>query len=98
MRAARVRAVVNVDSSSQPYFRLERTIVEAGQQFGAVRTFAAPVAVRGIGLDAAWLPDVSELVTADRTALYTVTVSGGLRAPARKAVAELLARLYVSLR
>ena len=40
----------------QPYFILERTAVEAGQQFATVRTTPLPVHVGGIGLDAFWFP------------------------------------------
>ena len=40
--ARRVLVVVNVDSSPQPYSRLERTIVEDGQQFGTERNFTPP--------------------------------------------------------
>jgi hypothetical protein len=91
-----LRVVVNVDASPQPYTRLERTIVEAGQQFGTVRSFAAPVAVGGLGLDAAWLPDQDELITADQRRLITVTVSWkGSRRP-RQALARALAHRYLA--
>ena len=55
-RGPRVSVVVNVDSSPQPYQRLERTIEEDGQQFSTERTFTPPVTVPKLGLDAAWVP------------------------------------------
>jgi hypothetical protein len=94
--AGELRVVVNVDSSLQPYTRLERTIVEDGQQFGTVRSFAAPVAVGGIGLDAAWLPDNDELITADQRRLISVRVDWKGPGRSRQALARSLARLYLA--
>jgi hypothetical protein len=94
--AGGLRVVVNVDSSPQPYTRLERTIVEDGQQFGTVRSFAAPVAVGGIGLDAAWLPDNDELITADQRRLISVRVDWKCPGRSRQALARSLARLYLA--
>ncbi len=92
----KLRVVANVDSSPQPYSRLERTIVEDGQQFGTVRSFAAPVAVDGVGLGAAWLPDQDTLITADQRRLISVKVSWtGSRRP-RQALAAALARQYLA--
>ncbi len=92
LSAGPVRAVINVDSSPQPYQRLERTIVEDGQQFGAVREFASPQSVAGVGLDAAWLPDQSKLITADSRRLVSVTVAWPeAAAPRRRRLARLLA-------
>ncbi len=73
--AGAIRTVVNVDSSPQPYQRLERTIVEDGQQFGTQRNFSPPEAVSGVGLDAAWIPDQTKLITADHRVLVTVTIA-----------------------
>ncbi len=91
-----LRVVVNLDSSPQPYTRLERTIVEAGQQFGTVRSFAAPVAVGGTGLDAAWLPDQNQLITADQRRLISVRISWTGPHRPRLALARSLARLYLA--
>lgn len=92
----KVWVVVNVDTSPQPYARLERTIVEAGQQFGLVRGFAAPVTVRKLGLDAAWLPDAHQVITTDGNALISATVAwpGGRQAQ-RRALATIAARAYI---
>jgi hypothetical protein len=97
LRYGRVRVVVNVDSSPQPYMRLEREIVEDGQQFGAVRSFPPPQAVGGVGLDAAWLPGLDQLITADQRVLITVTVPQPRdRATARRGLAVRLARSYLA--
>jgi hypothetical protein len=96
VRRPRVVVVANVDSSPQPYERLERTIVEDGQQFGEVREFTPPVTVPRLGLDAAWLPDQSKLMTTDGTSLVTVTVAwqGTMRAR-QLALARLTAERYL---
>jgi hypothetical protein len=95
-RAARVSVVVNIDSSPQPYQRLERTIDEDSQQFGTVRTFAPPVSVPKLGLDAAWVPDQSKLLTTDGRSLLTITVAWrGAKRVRRVALATLVARRYL---
>jgi hypothetical protein len=96
LAAGGLRVVVNVDSSPQSYTRLERTIVEAGQQFGTVRSFAAPVAVDGLGLGAAWLPDQDRLITADQRRLISVKVSWTGSRRHRRALAAALARRYLA--
>ena len=95
-RGPRVSVVVNVDSSPQPYQRLERTIDEAGQQFGTVRTFAPPVTVPKLGLDATWLPDQSKLLTTDGRSLLTITVAWrGEKRGRQVALATQVARRYL---
>jgi hypothetical protein len=87
---------VNIDSSPQPYQRLERTIDEVGQQFGAVRNVAPAVTVPKLGLDAAWLPDESKLLTTDGRSLLSITVAWRLEKQARRlALATLVARRYL---
>ena len=94
--AARVSVVVNVDSSPQPYQRLERTIDEDSQQFGTERNFAPPVTVPKLGLDAAWVPDQSKLLTTDGRSLLTITVARRGEKRARQiALATLVARRYL---
>jgi hypothetical protein len=66
--------IVNVDSSPQPYARLERTIDEAAQVFTATRESPAPQGVSHLGLVASWLPASSELMTTDTRRLITVTI------------------------
>ena len=88
--------IANVDNGPQPYFRLERTIVEAGQQFGAVRTAAPPQSVTGLGLDAAWFPDEMKLMTTDGVRLITVTINWpGTSGARRRALARATARDYL---
>jgi len=95
-KGPRVFVVVNVDSSPQPYQRLERTIVEDGQQFGTERNFTPPQTVSKLGLDAAWLPDQSKLLTTDGRSLITVTVAWrGEKRARQRALAELTARRYL---
>jgi hypothetical protein len=92
----RVGVVVNVDGSPQPYARLERAIVEAGQQFGVVRAYAAPVTVSKLGLDASWFPDSHEVMTTDGTNLIAVTVSWPhVSQSRRRGLAEVAARAYL---
>jgi hypothetical protein len=88
--------VANVDSAPQAYARLERTIVEAGQRFGAVRTFAPPVHVERVGLDASWFPDQHQLMTTDAARLITVEVGWrGARQRRSIALAAEVARIYL---
>ncbi len=68
-----VSIALTVDSAPQAYFRLERAVVEQGQQFGTVRTAAPPQHVPGIGLDADWFPDARELMSTDGRRLISVT-------------------------
>ncbi len=92
----RVSVVVNVDSSPQPYQRLERTIDEDGQQFSTQRNFAPTVTVAKLGLDAAWVPDQSQLLTTDGRSLLTITVAWRGEKRARQiALATLVARRYL---
>jgi hypothetical protein len=95
-RGPGVSVAVNVDSSPQPYQRLERTIEEDGQQFGTERNFTPPVTVPKLGLDAAWLPDQSKLLTTDGRSLLTITVAWRGKKRARQLVlATLVARRYL---
>ncbi|MBV8953346.1 MAG: hypothetical protein JO179_04360 [Solirubrobacterales bacterium] len=88
--------VANVDSAPQAYARLERTIVEAGQQFGAVPTFAPPVHVDRVGLDASWFPDQHQLMSTDAARLITVEVDWrGARQRRSIGLAAEVARIYL---
>ncbi len=95
-RAPGVSVVVNIDSSPQPYQRLERTIDEDSQSFGTERNFTPPVTVPKLGLDAAWVPDESQLLTTDGRSLLTITVAWRGEKRARQiALATLVARGYL---
>jgi hypothetical protein len=94
----RVTVIVNVDSSPQPYARLERAIVEAGQQFGTKRTFTPPQTVPHLGLDASWFPDLDQLLTSDGHVLLTIDVhSPSITAADRRDLATALARVYLGI-
>ena len=88
--------VANVDTAPQAYQRLERTIVEAGQQFGVSRGFTPPVHVAGLGLDASWFPDQTKLMTTDGGRLVSVVISWrGVSQARRQALAKAVARPYL---
>ncbi len=94
--AKRVTVVANVDSSAQPYFRLERTYLEAEQVFTPTRLIPAPEAITGLGLEADWFPAQSQLMTTDGLRLITVSVSWpGATQKHEQAVAEIVARPYL---
>jgi hypothetical protein len=95
-RAPRAKVVAIVDSGAQAYFRLERAVVEASQQFSAVRLEPAPVHVGGLGLDADWFPKEKQLETTDGVRLITVTVNwNGVPKARQIALAKATARTYL---
>jgi hypothetical protein len=92
----RLSVIANLDSSPQPYFRLERTAVEATQQFSTTRNIAAPQTIKGLGMDADWYPAQQQLQTTDGVRLITVTVTWhGVSQGRRRALAVAVARLYL---
>ncbi len=96
-RGGAVKVTANVDTGPQPYFRLERTVVEAGQQFGTVRLEPAPVNIPKMGLDADWFPGEHQVMTTDGKRLITVGVaSRRTRPPRQRALAQDVARTYLS--
>jgi hypothetical protein len=96
IRGARASATVNLDSSPQPYQRLERAIVELGQQFGTVREVAPPETIAHLGLDAAWIPSMSQVLTSDGRRLITITIEWPHTPRSmRRALAIALARVYL---
>jgi hypothetical protein len=97
-RSARlpVQVTINLDNGPQPFFRLERTAVEASQQFGTVRLYAAPQQIPGLGLDADWFPDNNDLETTDGARLITVTIRWPRSSQAqRRALAAGMARPFL---
>jgi hypothetical protein len=91
-----VVAIANVDTSPQPYFRLERTAIEAAQVFGSERIVPAPQAVTGLGLEADWFPAHTQLMSTDGLRLITVSVSWkGVTQKRQRALAEAVARTYL---
>ncbi len=93
---ARVEVTANVDTSPSPYFRLERTAVEAQQVFTPTRVLPAPQAFSGLGLDAYWFPAQTQLMSTDGVRLITVSVSWR-RAKQRRdrGLAETVSRPYL---
>jgi hypothetical protein len=90
----RVEATANVDTGPQPYFILERTAIEASQQFAPTRLSPAPQAVTRLGIEADWFPAETQLMATDGIRLITVSVSW--RDSSRKrALAEALTRPYL---
>jgi hypothetical protein len=93
---SRVRVRANVDDTPQPYFVLERTIVEASQTFGNKRLTPAPVAVNRLGLEASWFPAQQWLMATDGYRLITTTVTWrGARSSRKIALAESVTRPYL---
>jgi hypothetical protein len=91
-----VQVTVNLDNGPQPYFRLERTAVEATQQFSTVRLYTAPQQISGLGLDADWFPDSDYLETTDGSRLITVTIGWpGSKGTQRRALAVVIARPFI---
>lgn len=93
---ARVTTLVNVETGPQPYFILERTIVEDSQEFSVTALHPGPLSVTRLGLEAAWFPQYPYLMVTDGHVLLTVTVSWAHR-PQRleRALAEAVARTYL---
>jgi hypothetical protein len=94
----RVSLNVDVDTGPQPYFVLERTIVEAAQPFTPTRLSPAPQAVMGLGLEASWFPNRDQLMSTDGLKLLTVTVAWpGASRNRQVAVATALSRPYLKV-
>jgi hypothetical protein len=95
-RARKLTVVAIVDSGPQAYYRLERTVVEASQQFSTVRLEPAPVHVGGLGLDADWFPKEKQIMTTDGNRLITVGVSWhGVSTKRQIALAKVVAHTYL---
>jgi hypothetical protein len=95
----RLLVIANVDSSPQPFQRLERAIEEATQQFGSVREYAAPQRVAKLGLDASWFPEEHQLLTGDNRQLLTISVKWpGSSVAHQRALAAAVARTYLAHR
>ncbi len=73
---AHVEIVTNVDNGPSPYFILERTAIEAAQQFTAQRISPAPESITGLGLEADWFPAYPQrLMATDGKLLITTSVT-----------------------
>ncbi len=94
-RAGKLKVVAMADSSPQPYFRLERTVVESQQQFSSV-PLPQTRHIDGLGLDAQWFPGDQQLMTTDGRRLITVGVARhGWTTKQRIALSVVIARTYL---
>jgi hypothetical protein len=91
-----VLVVANIDSAPQAFFRLERTAVEAAQNFTSPRVVPPPQQITGLGLDADWFPSSQAVMTSDGDRLITVSVSWRDASTAMKrGLSEAVARAYL---
>lgn len=96
--ARRLRALSSA-AGDDPYYRLERTEVEASQIFTAKRVVPAPQAVPGLGIEADWFPVARQLMATDGIRLITLTVGWrGATQARRRALAEAVTRTYLRRR
>ena len=92
----RVDAIANVDNGPQPYFRLERTALEASQTFGTPRLSPAPEAVFHLGLEADWFPAYPQLMATDGKLLITLAVTwNGAPQSRQRQLAVAMTRTYL---
>jgi hypothetical protein len=99
-RSGAVSVTVNVDNGPQVPFRLERTVVEAGQLFGpAPPGWHAPIGLSGLGPYASWFTNDDKLLASNGIDLITVYVTwpheprAGMIKLARAAVAQYIRRV-----
>jgi hypothetical protein len=93
---SRVEVLANVETTAQPYFVLERTIVEAAQIFGGRRFSPPPMAVTRLGLEASWFPAEQWLMATDGYRLITTSVNWhGAKQSRKIALAENITRPYL---
>jgi hypothetical protein len=94
--ASAVLVVANIDSAPQAFFRLERTAVEAAQNFTSPRVVPPPQQITGLGLDADWFPSSQQVMTSDGDRLIAVSVSWqDASAAMKRGLAEAVARTYL---
>lgn len=92
----RVTIIANVDSSPQPYFRLDRTYEEAEQVFTPNRLTPPPQNIKGLGLEADWFPMQSQLMTTDGYRLITMSFKWpGATQKRERTVGETVSRTYL---
>jgi hypothetical protein len=92
----RVDLTANDYTGSQPYFVLERTSIEASQNFSLNHDYPAPAAILGLGLEADWFPATRQVMATDGIRLITATVNWpGTTQRRRQALAETVTRTYL---
>jgi hypothetical protein len=90
--------IAELDGAPQAYYRLEKEVVEYGQNviWGHLGNRAYPVTVPHLGLDADWFPRDARLATSDGVRLITIVVaSSPAHAGGGELIAEKLARVYL---
>jgi hypothetical protein len=98
LEGSSVTAIAMIDSASQPYQRLEREVVEYGQnvEWTKVPPSAFPRSIKGLGLDAHWFPLQDRLLTTDGVRLITIKLHAHSIEPReREAIAIRLGRAYL---
>jgi hypothetical protein len=88
--------IVQLDSAPQAYTRLERQIVEYGQNVLHSGRQEYPRSIKHLGLDAHWLAAENRILTTDGVRLVNVKIRWtSASGDARKALAIRLARVYL---
>jgi hypothetical protein len=94
--AWRRSVLANINVTPQAYFIVERTAVEASQQFAPIPASKLPVQVPHIGLDAYWYPAFSQFETTDGVRVIQITVTIPRARQAREiAVGAAVSRPYL---
>ena len=92
----RVTITANDYTGPQPYFILERTEIEQSQVFTPSREHAAPQAITGLGVEAAWFPAMQALMATDAVRLIDITFDWpGSRQAQQRRLGIALARPYL---
>jgi hypothetical protein len=96
LQALGVTVIVQLDSAPQAYTRLERQIVEYGQNVLHSGRQEYPRSIKHLGLDAHWLAAENRILTTDGVRLVNVKIRWTLASSdAREALAIRLARVYL---
>ena len=94
--AAGGRAIVaNIDVTPQAYFIVERTAIEASQQFAPIPQATLPVEVDHVGLEAFWFPAFKQFETTDGVRVIQVTVDWSVSQARERAVGTAVGRTYL---
>jgi hypothetical protein len=92
----RIQVTATIDTSPQPYARLERTVEETAQNAATSKLVATPEHIPGLGLDADWFPQQQQLMTTDGARLIAVTIDWRQATQARQqALAAVVARNFL---
>jgi len=96
LEAEGLTVISRLDSAPQPYTRLERLVVEYGQNVVHSGARSYPQSIKRLGLDADWLAAEDRMLTTDGVRLIDVKVRWpSASETARKALAMRLARVYL---